>query len=432
LYGNFNGTWEFNQTIANPSEGITTGFTLLNLSEGNFLWNVNCSDNFGTIGWGLTNQTFGVDMTNPNISIGTITTPTGLQTVIVYFNVSDLNLDKCNYTVLNNLGVYDTSGDIVLCSSPVSVTTTLAPGNTFNITLNAFDKAGNTNHSSKIFSTIPVSPGGGGGGGETGLMVKAVVLIRPVGEALYSNLDRAKIYTGLYKFCINNTVYGKCSQTEDSLDKLIVVLNNNYKIVLTPEKLKLWINQYDLRRVENAEISKKDADTWKLIVAEIVISPIKFYVTPSKVDALKLVLGGDVVSIQVLSNKELQSCQKVSGDVGFSCSVSGTTAEVKYKIPSGWDFGANVVNAQISYTDTEQETIYQDVQFRIFGRGIIISSVVLVALLITFGFLFKRGFKGKTRIRKEKRVKKVKEKKELKPMFPVLTEKIQNGFEQKA
>jgi hypothetical protein len=317
----------------------------------------------------------------------------GLQTFKFNSNASDTNLDNCTYTLFNSLGLVDGLNLNIsfTCNDQISVTS--SSFGTFNLSIYAYDKLNNFNQTYSL--VVLTSLGGttsGGGGGET-MMVKAVVLIRPIGESLYPNLDRAKIYTGIYKYCINHTVFGKCSQTEESLETLILSLNTNYKMLLTEDKLRLWINQYDLKKIENVEISKKDADTWKLIVAEIVITPEKFAIVPTRIDTVKFILGGEVVNVQTLSNRPLKSCEKIFGDVGFSCSVLNTTAQVIYLIPPDWNFAVEVVNAQFGYTNMNEETVYQDVQFRIFGRGVTISIIVGIGLILLAGLLFRNRLK---------------------------------------
>ena len=166
LYGNFTGSWLLNQTITSPVESTETSFTGLNLTEGDFIWNVKCSDNFGTSGWALNNLSYTTDITKPNISIISISTTEGSQTFNFNTSVNDTNSVTCKYSIYDTLDVIDGLNENIsfTCNSVKSATVT--DFDTYTLVTYAEDKAGNENSTNYTFtvsptSSTPASPGGG-------------------------------------------------------------------------------------------------------------------------------------------------------------------------------------------------------------------------------------------------------------------------------
>jgi len=165
LYGDWSG-WHLNETITTPSESTDTNFEPVNFTEGGYLWNVYCTDNFGYSDFALNNNTYIVDLTNPGISIINITTQLGFQTFDFNTTVTDtyLSTTTCKYSIFNSSGGIDGVENIsTTCNFQVSGTST--DYDTYNLTVYAIDKAGNENSSTNEFTTTPSSPEGSTGAG---------------------------------------------------------------------------------------------------------------------------------------------------------------------------------------------------------------------------------------------------------------------------
>ncbi|MBU0959137.1 MAG: hypothetical protein KKB31_04285, partial [Nanoarchaeota archaeon] len=169
LFHNDSGTFELNDTITTVSTTLTNSFKPVNLSEKEIVWNVNCTDNLGTIGWGLNNQTFIVDLTTPNLTINYITPTTGSQTFNFNTTVQDKYLDSttCKYSIYNSLGNIDGLSNNASFNCNELKSATVTAYGTYNLKTYAIDKATNENNSAQSFTVTASAgtPGGGGGGG---------------------------------------------------------------------------------------------------------------------------------------------------------------------------------------------------------------------------------------------------------------------------
>jgi hypothetical protein len=67
LWGNFSGNWSYNQTIDIPTSGSINNFSLIELSDGSYIWNVWCNDSALNVNWAEGNYTVKIDLTNPGI-----------------------------------------------------------------------------------------------------------------------------------------------------------------------------------------------------------------------------------------------------------------------------------------------------------------------------------------------------------------------------
>jgi hypothetical protein len=92
LYGNFGGSWAANQSNLTVTSGSQDTITLT-LTNGTYLWNVQCYDYMGNSAFNSTNYTIHVDSIIPDIS---------LNAPIDQYNTSDTYVDF-NWTVVDNL-----------------------------------------------------------------------------------------------------------------------------------------------------------------------------------------------------------------------------------------------------------------------------------------------------------------------------------------
>ena len=122
LYGNFNGTtWQMNETKTGISSGIQNNFSV-NLTNGTYLWNVQCNDTAGNLGVGTTNLTFYIDNVIPAINLNNPADNLFIAGSNLLFNWTAIdNLDlglRCNLTLDS---VVNVSGIESLNNTPTNV-----------------------------------------------------------------------------------------------------------------------------------------------------------------------------------------------------------------------------------------------------------------------------------------------------------------------
>ncbi len=83
LWGNFTGTWQLNQTDAEVSTGETNNFTILDLNDGVYEWNVWCVDTMGNNAFSSNNFTF---------TLNTTAEPTTLEVFSDHNTTSNISL----------------------------------------------------------------------------------------------------------------------------------------------------------------------------------------------------------------------------------------------------------------------------------------------------------------------------------------------------
>ena len=177
LWGDFNTTWHLNQTITTPTESIDINFTKLTLSEGEYYWNVNCSDNLGHTEWALNNHTYIVDTTFPEIDITTITPTAGSQTFTFNTSITELysSTATCKYSIYNFSGSIDGLNENVSFNCGVEKSATVTTYGTYNLTTYIIEKAGNENSTTDSFLTEPAVIIIGGGGGTTVIVIESIL-----------------------------------------------------------------------------------------------------------------------------------------------------------------------------------------------------------------------------------------------------------------
>jgi hypothetical protein len=377
LWGNFNGSYSNNYTWINPTNNILN-YTDLNMSDGSYLWNVNCTDTLNNGGFSLNNFSLTIDTIKPSILFNSITTTAGSQTVTVNSTENDTNLLSCSYVIFNSTNGIDSS-NVFSCNNIFSATAS-SYGN-FVMSITALDKSGNYLNLNRSYTLSPASPSSSGGKVN---QVPVIALIKPITDLKkYSDTERAIIYLVLFNYCVNNSNFGKCSTSENNLISLVSHLDKDYSINMSTTTLKLWINQYDNNLVENIYLDKAISDQWKLIVSQVILTEGEFVINPSNVDTLKFVISGDLIEQTVQSSLTLSSCNVENGDVGFSCSVSNSSAKVFFKISKNDYF--QTVSGKISYTSMDGKNAYQTVVFRIIqGMGLIIIGIIILLGLILF------------------------------------------------
>ena len=165
LWGDFTGVFELNQTDNNVVSGANSEF-LLNLNDGNYIWNVRCNDSQGHYAFNG-NKTFTVDTTFPQISLSE---PASIKSsranIQLAYEINDTNFNTCWFNVLrgNNLEIVNTS----LNCSAESASFSVSVDADFIVNVYANDSAGNVNVTSLSFSVDTATTGGTSGGDSGG------------------------------------------------------------------------------------------------------------------------------------------------------------------------------------------------------------------------------------------------------------------------
>ncbi len=120
LWGDFDGDWRLNQTDEEPQEGELNSFELSGLGEGEYNWNVWCTDIMGNAAFNESNSKFTVDMTGPSVQLLEPADDSEVSDLDLLFSFSATDVSDnllCNLTYAHYDGILlDTIDDIELSS----------------------------------------------------------------------------------------------------------------------------------------------------------------------------------------------------------------------------------------------------------------------------------------------------------------------------
>ncbi|MDD9953412.1 MAG: hypothetical protein OXR66_03685 [Candidatus Woesearchaeota archaeon] len=157
LYANFTGSWVANTTIIaqnDTEENIT-----LTPPDGNFIWNVECTDSFGVSIFAENNFTLRVDTAAPNIS-GENATSITANTAVIVWDTDENSNSTVQYGENESLGNF--SHDVTLVTSHSVAISNLATATLYFYNVTSCDEAGNCNttgpHNFTTTSTPDVTP----------------------------------------------------------------------------------------------------------------------------------------------------------------------------------------------------------------------------------------------------------------------------------
>ena len=386
LYGNWSGTWAKNFTWVNPTNN-TMNFTIINLIEGRYKWNIWCNDTLGNPSWALTNFTVNIDLTNPNVTINRITTILDSKAITFNSTNSDnFGLNTCKYSIYNSLGVIDALNENVsfTCSNQ-EVSAVVSAYDTYTLRVYAKDLAGNEIYNTKTFtvSTTPVTPPGGGGGGESPKESSTIALIN-LNETSQFPINRCVLYARIREFCQDKI---DCFLTQDKKSELLTNLSGD-GIILNTEDLELWIKQYNENKLEVIKMLDSDIKKYGLFTGIIQISTPGFEISPKTLDPFfTFILFGTENRYLVKSNRVLKNASVLSGSdeqIGIIL-TSDTTASVILNV-ANISFSSRTFLGTINYVSSDGSSAFQTVSLRVVNLkspitlitgGIIIFVVVI-------------------------------------------------------
>ena len=164
LYGNWtDGVWKYNSTDISPDNIAQNTFSITNIADGYYSWNVICVDSAGNNNTLTTNRTFGVDTQAPSLVLNypSNVTTIGSDSINFSFNVSDTyGISSVNITIN---GTHNSSTSVVINDltkiSYINVTGFMNHQVNTAWYITAYDNSTNTNVSeTRIFSINTSAP----------------------------------------------------------------------------------------------------------------------------------------------------------------------------------------------------------------------------------------------------------------------------------
>ena len=227
VYGNFSGAWARNQTNQ-TAVGSGTNNINVTLTDGIYIWNVNCSDSSGNSAFNATNRTLTVDATPPGITASgpTVTQTSGSVTLTATTNESA----TCKYDTTYTTN-YSAMASTFLSTGSTSHSNALSLSNgNYNYYVLCSDAVNNmmtttTNISFSVSISTGGSSGGSGGSGAASA-IGVVAKLDDKGE-FYSTSVRESNSVSYYFGGENHTI------------KVADVLNDS--VILT-----IWSTPYNI------------------------------------------------------------------------------------------------------------------------------------------------------------------------------------------
>lgn len=359
-------------------------FKVLNITDGIYNWNTWCNESSNAWNWSLQgNFTFGIDTLYPTLSISSISSTAGSQTIIFTNTANDTNLDTCKFSIYNSTNNIDSIWENVSVDCNLGFNPTVSDYATYTLRLYARDKAGNENYTEQQFTTSASNSYSiGGGGGQTNDI--NVVAIRQTNATAKTILERCILFSRIREYCNNKT----CQLSDNLKESLLNNLTTNMELNL--DDLNKWIEGYNANYLESVSVSKEDAIRYNLYAGLIQISG-DFILTPSILDPLfTFVLFSNKFTYPIQANKVITNVSMVNGELGLSIEkTTDTTANVILNIEN-LDFSSKVFKGTANLIDIEGNSQFLEINLRVIN----LKSPITVLIMLAFIFLaFFMGYK---------------------------------------
>jgi len=405
LWGNWSGGWHKNYTWIGVQSGVMN-YTILNLSDGSYVWNVWCNDTLNYGNFSFNNYTLNIDSTHPTATIvkpkstdDFETDSLGKKTVTFEYIASDNNIDSCWYSVYNSENICQ----LVKCPTTITcgenTTFTTSGGDSFTLTLYVNDSANNLKETSVTFQThLPVGgiAAGGGGGGtptEEKVYILVLALIKPENYKYeINNKTRAILYSAIYKQCNGKL---NCKISDDFIKKLKENLLKNYTIIMSNDNIKLWVNQYNNNAVEEVEIEKEIVDKYGLLKKTITVIKKEFSLTPPSLSRYWFYpIGGRIFKWDIKANKNIKKCEIEPGifKINGNCSLlTNSTALINYELKEFKGI-SKVITGSVRFESIDGEVIYLPVRLIIYKSIIFLYLIILVLTVFILFFVWNKKY----------------------------------------
>ncbi len=415
LYGDFNGSFSRNLTNNSILSGNITHFKL-NLSDS--LYNWTCMANKTTVAtlYPSFNGNYSViiDTRYPNVTLDSITTTQGSQTISFNSTEQDSNSLTCKYSIFDSTGAIDGTNNNVsfTCNTNPSSATVTAYG-TYNMTIYSRDLAGNENSSTLNFTTSASSGGtttGGGGGGSSGTLIPVIGLAEINGSRPYSELEREIIYSSINSFCsykirketLAIADYSKeCSLGTNDLESIKNNITMKF-VSIIPSDLTKFYQNYKNSALFQGFATQEQVKSYDLFTSVLGLTTYLQLIPPS-IDTPVIVSidKNYTIKYSIVSNKPLATCEVVSSTPDLKCYISNSTIKITYDIKRD-DFFSKIYSGVISVTtDAPSEKIEQkkvSVNFRVYnlnykiaGLPFLMWVIILAGISLVFGALIYSG-----------------------------------------
>lgn len=409
IWHNFNGSFSLNET----NSGITSGemnFSVFNVSDGIYIWNVQCEDGVGNKRFSSTNFTLTVDTIYPNTTINSITTTSGSQTISFNFSVSDINVNLCKYSIFNSSGGIDgLNQNISMDCSLTEFSATVTNYGTYNLTIYAIDLANNENSTTRSFTVSPSTTIITGGGGSSEPTIP-VIALSPI-SSTYTDLERAIIYANINNYCSNKVrneplavsdYSDLCSLNTNDLTILIKQINEDFNIQISLTDMTNFFANYKNKKFIQFYATQAEIDSYGLFASVLgLVTLLQF--TPSSISKPVIINQNPennyTITFKLSSNKPLSQCEVISNENVF-CEVSNSTVIIKYYI-NQTNFLSKVfsglVNVRTDAPSDQLESKRINIAFTVYNLGYKVSGIPFIAfifislsvILLSLFFLFK-------------------------------------------
>ncbi len=334
IYHNLTGTFHLNQT----NTGVTSGqqnFTTVNgSSDGEYIWNVECTDTTNSANFSENNLTFTIDTTLPLIDSISVSTTQGSQTVTFNFSITETNPEVCIYRVDTEAGVEEIANTTLDSCFENDTQAVVAAFQTYNLTLYVNDSATNSNSSTQQFTTVEsgATGGGGGGGSASTSQIPFIGLQETNTSVVYNDLERGIIYATINNFCAEKItdepfaiedLSSNCQLTVNDLVPIIERLST-FNLEVNIEDLRLFIENYKNKLFFQGSTSRANVDRFNLFVSQLGLVTL-LQLNPPSVDKIVSLYEPEgrnrTIPITVTSNKPLKSCQVISETPALTCII---------------------------------------------------------------------------------------------------------------
>ena len=397
LWGNWTGTWIKNYTWDKINSGFQN-YTILNLADGTWIWNVWCNDTASNGKFVLNNYTVKIDTIAPYVKIVSPISGYSFEgsSFTLIYNISEDNINTYEYNLYSGTCSY--SANLTLPSSGYNSSSIIVPCGykTYNLFVYGEDLAGNLNYTSiSITSTEPLGGVGGGGGGTAAppiIYIIVATLKQPEDPDIFASLDkklsatsdRAKLFASIFRKC-NEKV--PCGFTSIGISDLKVNLSVSYDLDISEEDLKIWIEQYNSNMIEDKEVEESIVNKYNLIKKVVTVEVKEFKILPSRVDRPWLWRkSSPVFNQEIQANKNLANCSVSNGafKINADCSIiEKSTALFSYKLDKLDEF-SKVIKGQIRIESVDGFVVYIPIILRVYKFNTvlyIIGSIIIIGVI---------------------------------------------------
>lgn len=397
------------------------------MTDNLYSWNVRCNDTLGNSGYAFNNFSDYVDTTDPVVSIDTIQTTQGSQTI--YFNSTseDLTPISCKYSITNSTGGIDGLNLNVSYSCNVQTPATVTSYGNYTLTIYTTDILSHESSDSLSFETSESSGtiivGGGGGGSGEDVEKIPVIALAQIDGGEYDELERAIFYARINTYCSNKqssesqtlTVEdfsGECSLKKSDVE----IIQGNLAVEgvsISVDDLILFYGKYadkDLIQVYMTleTIREKDLFTSVLGITNPMI------VNPPRLDKPFVIWsdGGNITIEYIFTvNKQVKECTILKGEnLGFSCElVSNNSVKMILQI-NDTDFFDEIFQGEMSITSDAEPANLEIVRISLIPRvynlqyefagvpavvllGVVIFIVLALAVFFVVRSKMRKGIK---------------------------------------